>query len=94
MSKSTQTQDRQKDHWLVRPTTIRLLWWVFSAVLAALVAAQLLIKVKGYFGVDGWFGFGAVFGFLSCVAMVLIAKLLGLVLKRPEDYYRDGEPDD
>ena len=88
------TNDRNSnDHWLVRPATIRRLWWGFSIVLAALVGLQLAIKVKGYFGVDGWFGFGAAFGFLSCLAMVLVAKGLGFVLKRPENYY-SGEQDD
>ena len=82
------------DHWLARPTTIKLLWRVFAAVLALTVLAQLLIGVKGYFGVDGWFAFGAVFGFLSCLAMVLVAKGLGFVLKRGEDYYQAGEDDD
>ena len=43
--------------------------------------------VKGYFGVDGWFGFGAAFGFLSCLAMVLFAKGLGIFLKRKDSYY-------
>jgi sterol desaturase/sphingolipid hydroxylase (fatty acid hydroxylase superfamily) len=84
---------RQDDHWLVRPATIKLLWRVFAAVLALLVAAQAFIYVKGYFGVDGWFGFGAAFGFLSCLAMVLVAKGLGFVLKRNEDYYDDGAGD-
>lgn len=74
-------------HWLTRPATIRKLWWGFSIVLALTVAAQLFIYVKGYFGADGWFGFAAVFGFLSCLIMVLVAKGLGLVLKRDEDYY-------
>jgi hypothetical protein len=74
-------------HWLVRPTTIRRLWWAFAVVLALTVAAQFFIYVKGYFGVDGWFGFGAFFGFLSCLAMVLFAKALGILLKRNEDYY-------
>ena len=78
----------QDDHWLARPTTIKLLWRVFIVVLVALVLAQALVYVKGYFGVDGWFGFGAVFGFLSCLAMVLFAKVLGYALKRPEDYYK------
>ena len=50
----------ESDHWLVRPATVRLLWRMFIAVLAATVLAQLAIKAKGYFGVDGWFGFGAV----------------------------------
>ena len=77
------------DHWLTRPATIRKLWIGFSAILALLVFAQLVIGIKGYFGVDGVFGFGAAFGFFSCVAMVLVAKLLGLLLKRPEDYYDD-----
>lgn len=79
------------DAWLARPSTIRLLWWVFAAILAVSVAAQLVFKVKGYFGVDGWLGFGAVFGFLACLAMVLFAKVLGWFLKRDEDYYRERD---
>jgi sterol desaturase/sphingolipid hydroxylase (fatty acid hydroxylase superfamily) len=80
-------------HWLTRPATIRKLWWGFSVVLALTVAAQFFIYVKGYFGIDGWFGFGAVYGFLSCLIMVLVAKGLGYILKREEDYYDAGEDD-
>ena len=76
------------DAWLARPSTIRLLWQVFAVILALSVGVQLLFPVKGYFGLDGWLGFGAVFGFLSCLAMVLFAKLLGKFLKRPENHYR------
>lgn len=85
--------DKQQDHWLARPTTIRKLWWVFSIVLALTVIAQLFVYIKGYFIADGWFGFGAVFGFLSCLAMVLFAKGLGFFLKRGEDYYAAGDDD-
>jgi hypothetical protein len=67
---------------------------VFAAVLAMTVLAQVVISVKGYFGVDGWFAFGAVFGFVSCLAMVLVAKALGFVLKRDEDYYDTGDDSD
>jgi UPF0716 family protein affecting phage T7 exclusion len=74
-------------HWLVRPATIRKLWIGFSVVLALVVIAQAVIYIKGYFGVDGWFGFGAIYGFVSCLLMVLVAKVLGLVLKRPQGYY-------
>ena len=87
------SEPSEKDHWLVRPDTIKLLWRVFAGVLVALVALQLVVKVKGYFGVDGWFGFGAAFGFLSCLVMVLVAKGLGYVLKRPEDYYAERDDD-
>lgn len=77
------------NHWLVRPRTIRWLWIVFGIVLALTVLLQQVIPIKGYFGVDGWFGFGAAFGFLACLAMVLISKVLGWLLKRREYYYDD-----
>jgi hypothetical protein len=79
--------DEQQLHWLVRPSTIRKLWIGFSLVLALVVLGQTVIYVKGYFGFDAWFGFGAVYGFVSCLLMVLVAKLLGVLLKRPENYY-------
>lgn len=85
--------DPDSGHFLTRPRTIRGLWWLFSALLALTVLAQLVFYVKGYFTVDGWFGFGAVFGFLSCLLMVLIAKALGVFLKRPNDYYRERDDD-
>jgi hypothetical protein len=75
------------DHWLVRPSTIRLLWIGGCSTLALTVFAQFLIPIKGYFGADDWFGFGAVYGFVACLLMVVVAKLLGFVLKRKEDYY-------
>jgi len=82
-------QPASNDHWLTRPENIRRTWIVFAAVLSVSVLAQALIKVKGYFGVDGWFGFAAGFGFVACVAMVLVAKALGLFLKRNDHYYDD-----
>lgn len=76
-------------HWLVRPSTIKLLWWVFSVILALTVIAQGFVHVHEYFTFDGWFGFYAIFGFVSCLGMVIFAKLLGLFLKRPDTYYDD-----
>ncbi len=73
--------------WLSRPGTIRVLWIVFVAVLAVTVAAELLVHLHPRFRLEGWFGFHAAWGFLSCVAMVLFANLLGVVLRRPDDYY-------
>ncbi len=87
------TDPRESDHWLARPSTIKLLWRVFAVVLIALVALQLIVKIKGYFTVDSWFGFGAAFGFLACLAMVLVAKGLGFFLKRPETYYAEDDKD-
>jgi len=71
----------------VRPASIRKMWWIFAAILAATIVAQFFIHVHGYFTVDEWLAFNALYGFLTCVGMVVFAKLLGLVLKRPDDYY-------
>lgn len=83
--------DQKDNHWLTRPKTIRKLWWGFSIILAITVLLQLVVEIKGYFGVDGWLGFGAVYGFLCCLLMVLFAKALGYILKRPNDYYQEPE---
>lgn len=78
-----------KQHWLVRPETIRLLWKIFILVLAATVAAELFIDNKAYFGIDGVFAFNAWFGFAACAALIVFARLLGVFLKRPDTYYGD-----
>jgi hypothetical protein len=77
----------KKDHWLVRAGTIRRLWIVFIAVLAATVAGDFFVEHRPHFWIDGTFGFGAWFGFVSCVSLIVIARLVGLVLKRPDTFY-------
>lgn len=77
------------DHWLTRDSTIRLLWIVFAVVLAGTVLMDLVVHHHAHFGFDGTFGFGAWFGFASCVLLILAAKALGWMLKRPDTYY-DG----
>lgn len=75
------------DHWLTRATTIRRLWIAFAIVLTAVVLADFAIEHHPYFGLDGTFGFGAWFGFASCVVLIVFAKALGALLKRPDTYY-------
>ena len=75
--------------WLYRPENHKKLWWAFGLILTATVVVQLFVSVHGHFGFDGWFGFSAAFGFVSCALMVVFAKLLGYLLKRPDNYYDD-----
>jgi hypothetical protein len=77
------------DHWLTRPRTIRRVWQAFVAVLALTVVAELAIEAHPHFAVERLFGFGALYGFLACAALILLAKGIGLVLKRPDTYYDD-----
>jgi len=86
--------NERKTHWLLRPATIRLLWLVFAGILGLSVSAGLFVDQHAHFGIEGSFGFYAWYGFVTCVAMVVLAKLLGIFLKRPEDYYARPEDDD
>ena len=76
-----------KQHWLVRPGTIRLLWMIFLSVLALTILASLFTEVHAWFRIDGSFAFYAWYGFLTCIGMVIVAKLLGRLLHRKDSYY-------
>ncbi|MFQ5653162.1 MAG: hypothetical protein ACE5GW_00345 [Planctomycetota bacterium] len=76
-------------HWLLRPETIRRLWYAGYAVLALLAIADLFIHPHASFVIDGTFGFYMWYGFVMCVGMVLFAKALGVFMKRRDTYYDD-----
>lgn len=81
--------DDSDKHWLVRAKTIKLLWIIFIGILALTILSEILIHKHEYFGLDGSFGFHGWYGFITCVAMVVAAKLLGIFLKRNDNYYDD-----
>lgn len=87
VEKTAEAPPAAKQHWLVRKSTIRLLWVILAIVLAATIVAGLYIHPHVYFGIDGTPAFYAWFGLGSCIIMVLVAKLLGVLIKRPDDYY-------
>jgi hypothetical protein len=64
-----------------------MLWRLFLAVLALSVAAELFIQTHPHFAVERLFAFNALYGFLACAALILLAKGIGLLVKRKEDYY-------
>jgi hypothetical protein len=74
-------------HWLTTPRAIRRLWIGYIVVLVLTVLPDLFVTQYEHFGIDGSFGFYAWYGFLACAAMVVTAKFLGKLLKRPDDYY-------
>lgn len=79
-------------HWLDESRNIRLLWRLFLVVLALTVVAELVLTLHPHFAVESVFGFYAWFGFLSCAAMIGVAKAIGQLLKRTDTYY--GREDD
>ncbi len=77
-------------HWLDEPRNVRLLWRLFLVVLALTVLAEAFVDLHPHFTIERLFGFHAWYGLLACAAMIVIAKALGVLLKRPDTYY-DGE---
>jgi hypothetical protein len=78
---------KDNKHWLVRTQTIAGLWLVFLVILALTLVAELFVHAHGHFGIDGTFAFNAWYGFGVCVAMIVVAKILGIFLKRKDTYY-------
>lgn len=76
-------------HWLARPGALRALWWLLVIALLLSLGAEFLVEDHSPFGLAGGVSFYAWFGFLACVALILVAKLLALLIKRDDSYY-DG----
>ena len=76
-------------HWLVRPSTIKLLWRGGFVLLAILVLADFAIHPHAAFGIDGSFGFYSWYGLLTCLAMIVFSKFLAIFLKRKDTYSDD-----
>jgi hypothetical protein len=77
----------QRKYWLDRSGNVTKLYRGVWAIGIALIAADLFMHKHEEFGFAGWLGFYALFGFVACVTLVLTAKALRRILKRPEDYY-------
>ncbi len=81
-------------HWLDQPRNVKRLWRGFLVVLLLTVAAGLLTPLQPHFAIESVAGFHAWFGFGVCAAMIVVAKALALLLKRPDTYYRSRKQDD
>ena len=77
----------EQTHWLDQPRNIKLLWRGFLLVLLLTVLAEFLVPMHPHFAIESIFGFNAWYGFLVCALMIVVAKGLALVLKRPDTYY-------
>ncbi len=72
------------------------LW--FYVGLVGVVAAEIVLPLvfhgghagDPHFSFESWLAWGSLYGFISCVAIIVLSKLIGKAwLMRPEDYYDD-----
>ncbi len=67
----------------------RLFYVVLALVLLAEIALPFLLHDEHHnFSFEGWPAFGSLYGLVSCVAIIVLSKLIGKAwLMRREDYY-------
>jgi hypothetical protein len=70
-----------------RPSTRKVLWILLYATCGLTVVAEFVAHPHPHFGFASFFGFNAVLGFVSCAILILVAKGLGMFIKKREDYY-------
>lgn len=78
-----------KRGWFDKPENLRLFLKLFYASLVVLLIADFFIEKHPEFPFEAAPSFFAVYGFISCVMLVLVAKVLRMFLMKGEDYYDD-----
>lgn len=81
-----------KKHWLYREKNRGKLWLIQFVILLLALLPEFFIHHHPHFeaqvmNIDASWGFFAWYGFLTCAAMVVAAKILGIFLKRKDSYY-------
>lgn len=77
----------EKAYWLDNPRNVDKVVWTLYSVCALLLASDILIHRHGPFLIEHAFGFYAFYGLFGSVGLVLTAKQLRKILKRPDNYY-------
>ena len=80
-----------KEHWLLRPASIRALWGGFMVILLLVLLAALPFGQDAHFAFERLFGFYALFGFVACAALIMLAEAIGIALKRRDAYYDEDQ---
>ncbi len=79
----------EKQGWFDSNKNLVLFLRIFYASLVVLLGIDFFIEKHPDFAFDGAPDFFAAYGFISCVMLVLIAKVLRMFLMKDEDYYDD-----
>ena len=73
---------------------VKKLWILFILVLIATLIGDFYMHPHNKFEIANLRFFNAIFGFSSCAAIVFVSKILGVFLKRKENYYKEIREDE
>ncbi len=77
----------ERRFWLDRKENVDKVYWGVWLLCGLLLLVEPFVHKHADFAFAEWFGFDGWYGFVACVALVLAAKVLRLIVKRPENFY-------
>jgi hypothetical protein len=80
---------QEKRGWFDKKENLGLFLRLFYASLVLLLVLDFFVDKHPHFGFDGAPSFSAAYGFISCVLLVLVARVLRMFLMRDENHYDD-----
>jgi uncharacterized membrane protein len=83
----SETPKDERRYWLDEPRNVAKIFLGLVAICVVLLVADFFYDKHAKFAIEAVFGFYGIFGFVCCIFLVLAAKELRKLLKRPEDYY-------
>ena len=79
--------------WVDRPGSANKLFWGLAILCGLLFLADFTYHKHGHFEVENLPGFYGIYGFVMFTGLILAAKALRVLIKRPEDFYGDKAVD-
>lgn len=83
----TDPSEKETKYWLESPRNVKKLAFFGIIVLLVLVLLDKMRHGHAEIPFESSFGFYSLYGLISCIGLILIAKFLGIFLKRRENYY-------
>ena len=77
----------RKEGWFDKPGNFKLFLRLFFVSLAVLLIVDFFVPKHAAFPWEETPCFFAAYGYISCVLLVLVARVLRRFIKRDEDYY-------
>ncbi len=79
--------------WVDKPGSVTKIFWALAVICLLLFLYDFTFEKHGKFDVENIPGFFGFYGFVSFTGLILLAKALRVLIKRPEDYYADKSID-
>ena len=79
--------------WVDKPGGANKIFWALAALCFVLFLADFTYEKHSYFEMEHLPGFYGFFGFVSFTGLILVAKALREIIKRPENFYGDKAVD-